>query len=185
MQTLDVLTINEETKSKERLLNLLWEAIKYFPRGIWGNIEYLGNVTVKHDLKIKSKKNIYEAFIFKNLLRKIKELKTLLRSFDPLLGITSDPVVAIYHRFEMGRLERIVNLVHDYVSRDVGFISSFKIDEEEDFSKVMAHGLGHNRGLRHHNKPVDLMYNGLFDSSPIKEDHFCEQCILKLKSGIN
>jgi len=74
MQLLDVLTINEELKDKEDLL-----------------ASYL---------KIKSREKVYGAFVFDNLMGKVREMKDMLKNENLLLAVTHDPVIAIYHRFE-------------------------------------------------------------------------------------
>jgi predicted Zn-dependent protease len=184
MQLLDVLTINEELKDKEDLLEIVWEAFDYFPEGVWESIKHLGNVTVKHDLKIKSREKVYGAFVFDNLMGKVREMKEMLKNENLLLAVTHDPVIAIYHRFEVARFKRIVNLVRDYVSKEVGIVSLFEV-EDEAAAKVAAHGLGHNQDLKHHAKPIDLMYARLLNGSLIKKDGFCDECQRKLKNRIS
>lgn len=179
MKSFDMLTINEKMQSREDLLDIMWRAISYFPEGIWEEINYVGNVAVKQDLQIKSKQEVFGAFLFARLLRRIRAMRGMYRVEDLLLGVTHDPVVVVYHRFEVDRFRRIVSLVHDYVSSEVGVISLF--DTKEDATmKVAAHGLGHNRGLGHHSEPVDLMYEGLLRGIDISIDGFCIDCQRKL-----
>lgn len=180
MQSLDLLTINEDLRSKEDLVEVMWKAFDYFPRGIWEGVNFVGNVSVEWDLRIKSREMSFGAFLFSRLLRKVRELRSRLGVEDLLLGVTHDPVIVLYHRFEVDRFRRVVNLVHDYVSSDVGMISLFEM-EEDAAAKVAAHGLGHNRGLGHHLEPVDLMYEGLLHGKPIRIDGFCDECKRKLK----
>lgn len=183
MQSLDMLTINEELKNKEDLIEIMWKAFNYFPEGIWKGVNYLGNINVKHDLKIKSKEEVHGAFIFSNLMRKTREMKNMLKGEDLLLAVTHDPVIVTYHRFELERFKRIINLVYDYVSNDVGMISFFET-EEKATAKIAAHGLGHNQGLSHHAEPIDLMYLRLLNGYPIKIDGFCAECQRKLRNRI-
>ncbi|MFQ6064843.1 MAG: hypothetical protein ACE5L6_05135 [Candidatus Bathyarchaeia archaeon] len=183
MQLLDMLTINEEPKSKEGLLETIWKAFDYFPRGIWEEIRFVGNIIVKYDLKIKTREKIYGAFIFNNLMRKIREIKNVFESRGLLLAVTYDPVISVYHQFELESFKRIINLVRDYVSRDVGMLSLFEI-LDETATRVAAHGLGHNQGLKHHVEPIDLMYGSLLDGHSIKRDGFCDECREKLRSNI-
>lgn len=183
MQSLDMLTINEELKNKEDLMEIMWKAFNYFPEGVWKGVSYVGNFNVKHDLKIKSKEEVYGTFIFPHLVRKIREMKNVLKVEDLLLAVTHDPVIVTYHRFELDRFKRIINLIHDYVSNDVGIISLFKTDEDAA-TKIAAHGLGHNQGLKHHSEPIDLMYVRLLDECPIKIDGFCNECQRKMKSRL-
>lgn len=180
VQSLDMLTINEELRRREDLVEVMWRALTYFPKGIWEGVNLVGNVHVKRDLKIKSRKEDLGAFLFSRLLRKIREMKRRFGLKDPLLAVTHDPVIVMYHRFEVDRFKRVVNLVHDYVSSDVGMLSLFET-EEDAAAKVAAHGLGHNRGLEHHLDPVDLMYEGLLHGKPIRIDGFCDECQRKLK----
>ena len=76
----------------------------------------------------------------------MKELKRILNVKDLLLALTLDPVVLVYHRFLSNGFKRVVNLVRDYVSDDIGVISLFETDGEIGI-KIAAHGLGHNQGL--------------------------------------
>jgi len=98
------------------------------------------------------------------------------------LAMTHDPVIVMYHRFEVDRFKRTINIVHDYVSNDVGMISLYETDEDA-VAKVAAHGLGHNQGLAHHVEPVDLMYVGLLHGRSIEIDGFCNECKRKLKKS--
>ena len=184
MQFLDMLTINEKPRNKEDLLEIIWKAFDYFPEGVWEGINYLGNIKQKHDLKIKSEERVYGAFIFDGLKDMMIEMKNALKSdYDLLLAVTHDPVVAIYYRFELEKIKRIINLIRDYVSKDIGIVSLFEM-EEESATKIAAHGLGHNQGLRHHTEPIDLMYARLLNGYPIKRDGFCVECQRKLMNKI-
>lgn len=177
-----MLTINE-MKNREDLIEVIWKAFDYFPKGRWGGVKFLGNINMEHDLEISSKEEIYSAFIFNNLLGKIRELKNMLKIDDLLLALTFDPVVVIYHRLMSNGFGRIVNLVRDYVSKDVGMISLFEIDEKTGV-KIAAHGLGHNQGLNHHEEPIDFMYVGLLNGSQIKKNGFCDDCQKKLERTV-
>lgn len=180
MSSLDMLTVNEELGNKEDLVEVMWKAFSYFPRGIWEGVNYVGNISVKRHLKIKSKEEVYGAFVFSHFIRRIREMRSMFRVEDLLLAVTHDPVIVMFHRFEVDRFKRIVNVVHDYVSDDVGMISLFETDEDAT-TRVTAHGLGHNQGLTHHAEPLDLMYAGLLDGNPIEIDGFCSKCKRKLK----
>jgi len=180
VQSLDMLTINEELRNEEDLVEVIWKAFTYFPEGIWKGVNYVGNINVKCDLKIKTEEEDCGGFTFPRLIRKIRKMKSTFGIDDLLLGVTHDPVIFIYHQFEVDRIRRVVNLVHDYVSNDVGVISLFDTDKDAP-AKVTAHGLGHNQGLEHHADPVDLMYTGLLHGKPIKIDGFCDECKRKLK----
>ncbi len=180
----NAVTINEDEEAKETILEIVWKSFDYFPKGVWESVEYVGNINIEHDLKIRLSEKVYGAFIFDHLVRKIKVMKALLEDANLLLALTHDPVVSIYHRFELARLKRIMNLIHDYVSEDVGIVSFFKL-RDKDMAKVTAHGLGHNQGLRHHLRPIDLMYVRLLTGSLIKQEGFCTKCQRKLKNEID
>jgi hypothetical protein len=180
VRLIDVLTINEDSKNAEELIEIVWRACEYFPRGTWESIKYRGNFNMEHDIKIASNKRIYGAFIFEKLVSKIRKLRNMLRIFEPLLGITSDPVVSVYYKFEDGAYNKTVNLIHDYVSEDVGVVSLFRVTGESA-SRLIAHGLGHNKGLRHHIDPVDFMYIGLLNYPMFNKEAFCRECIIKLR----
>ena len=180
MQSLDLLTINDQPSNKEDLIEIMWRAFRYFPEGLWTGVNYVGNVNVKHDLEIESNEEAHGAFIFSRLVSKVRRMKNSLRIEDLLLAVTHDPVIIMYHRFEVKKFKRIVDLVHDYVSDDVGILSLFDKDEEV-VTKITAHGLGHNQGLTHHAEPIDLMYVRLLKGDPIKIDGFCIECQQKLK----
>ena len=182
MPSLDMLTINEELGNREDLAEIMWKAFSYFPRGIWERVNLVGNISVKCDLRIRSKQEDCGAFVFSRLLGKIREMRSALRTGDLLLGVTHDPVIVMYHRFEVDGFKRRVNIVHDYVSSDVGLISLYETDEYAAV-KVAAHGLGHNQGLTHHVEPVDLMYAGLLHGCRIEIDGFCKECKRKLKKS--
>lgn len=181
MPSLEVLTINESEKhsSGEDLLEIMWRALEYFPRGIWESINYLGDARMKYDVKIRSMGNIYNAFLFSNLIDKIRKIKRTLQIKDLLLAVTRDPVITLYHRFEDERIRQIANLVYDYVSSDVGILSFFRVTEEKA-PKIIAHGLGHNRGLRHHVEPIDVMYEGLIEHNNLRNNGFCDSCIRRM-----
>lgn len=181
VQSLDMLTINDEPKNKEDLIEMIWKAFSYFPEGIWKTVNYIGNVKVKHDLKIKSKGRTCGAFVFSDLVSRIRGMKDTLRIEDLLFAVTHDPVIVSYHRFELDRFKRIIEVVHDYVSDDVGIFSLFET-EEEVRARIAAHGLGHNQGLGHHLEPLDLMYVRLLSGDRIRIDGFCLQCQRKLKN---
>ena len=93
----------------------------------------------------------------------MRALKKLLKSRGILIGLTLDPIIVSYVQFDADRFRRVINLVRDYVTSDVGFISLFDTYEETAI-RISAHGLGHNQGLTHHQELVDLMYVWLLDA---------------------
>ena len=179
MLSLDLLTINEDLRNREDLAEIFWKAFEYFPDGVWRETSFVGNLNVRFDLEIRLDEVFHGAFIFSHLLRRIRKMKDLLRIEDLLLGVTHDPVIVMYYRFDVDRFRQIVDIVHDYVSDDVGLISLFETDEGV-FPRIAAHGLGHSLGLKHHAQPLDLMYIGLLHGSPISINGFCEECKGKL-----
>jgi len=183
LQLLDVLTLNQEPRTGEELTGLVREAMRYFPEETWEGVNYLGNLDLEHHVRIEANETPRGAFIVNTLLDRMRELRRLLESRGLLLGLTRDPVILSYYRFDVDRFRRVINLVRDYVTSDVGLISLFETDEETAV-RVSAHGLGHNQGLIHHPEPVDLMYVGLLDGKPITEDGFCDDCRSRLEEKI-
>jgi hypothetical protein len=170
-----MLTINEQMRSSDDLVEVMWRAFSYFPEGVWEGVNYVGNVMVKQDLKIKSGNDLFGAFLFSRLLREIRDMRSVYSVKELLLGVTHDPVIVVYYRLEGDGFKRVVNLVHDYVASDAGIISLYET-EEDVAVKVTAHGLGHNQGLKHHLEPVDFMYEGLLHGKPVRIDGFCDVC---------
>jgi predicted Zn-dependent protease len=179
LPSLEVLTINRGLEGDD-LLEIMCRALNYFPKGLWDRVNYLGDVSMKYDVKVRSRENVYNAFIFNNLIEKIKRIRKMLQMKNLLLAVTRDPVIAIYHRFkfEVEGISQVASLIHDYVSSDVGVVSLFRVDEEAA-SKIVAHGLGHNQGLRHHVEPIDIMYEGLLKHDVLNEG-FCDDCIKRM-----
>lgn len=183
LPSLDLLTINEERKSNEDLVEIMWKAFTYFPEGLWKGVNCVGNLTIKHDLDIRTNEEAHGAFIFSHLVRRVRRMKSNLGAKDLLLAVTHDPVIIMYHRFEISKFRRIVDLVYDYMSDEVGILSLFAKDEEVGI-KIAAHGMGHNQGLSHHTEPIDLMYVGLLRGEPLRIEGFCHDCQRKLKSKL-
>ena len=179
MQSIGVLTIGEEQKHKEDLIKVIEAASDYFPTETWDTIEYVGKLRLEHDLKIAMNNSSNEAFLFQKLINKVRRMKSSNKSSGLLLGITSNPIVAMYHFFDRTSFKRAIFLVHDYVDENVGVVSFFHVNNKFS-SKLVAHGLGHNRGLRHHTEPIDLMYSELLRASTLQVDGFCEACQRKL-----
>ncbi len=184
MSSLDVVTVNEEHENREDLLEVIWRALEYFPGVLWEGANYLGNLNIEHDLKIKSKDNVYGAFMFSNLMEKMRRVRRMLQVKDLLLAITCDPIIIVYHRFESGGFKRVANLVYDYVSREIGVVSLFRIEYGRNAARVVAHGLGHNQGLRHHVEPIDVMYEGLLEHEKLRNNGFCSECLKKMMKPI-
>lgn len=179
MPSIEMLTINETHEDVEEIINIIWRAIEYFPNGLWNEINYLGNANIRYDVKVKFKETMYSAFIFDRLIEKIRRIKRTLQIRDLLLAVTRDPVIAVYHRLEAKKIRRAANIVYDYMSTDVGIVSLFNI-EEKAATKVTAHGLGHSRGLRHHTKPIDIMYERLLGEEMLMRDGFCNDCLRRI-----
>jgi predicted Zn-dependent protease len=100
---------------------------------------------------------------------------------DLLLAITPEPVVALYYFFNGKGFKRTLYFVHDYVDETVGIVSLFQVKTKEA-DKVIAHGLGHSRGLRHHLEPVDLMHPELLRTA-LDIEGFCKVCLRRLTTS--
>jgi len=77
------------------------------------------------------------------------------------------------------RFKQALYLVHDYVTETIGVISFFRVEATAS-SKVVAHGLGHSKGLRHHLEPIDLMHPELLRTSTLQVEGFCKACLSRL-----
>jgi predicted Zn-dependent protease len=179
-----MLTINETLHSEEELIDIIWEAFSHFPTGIWEEVHFLGNIEAQHHLKITSNEETYGAFTVDKLLKAVRALRMKFEVEGLLLVLTGDPVVITFYRVEPYGFKMRVSLVHDYVNTKVGIVSLFEIDEETAV-KVTAHGMGHNRGLGHHEEPIDLMYARLLNGSQTENDCFCDECRKKLESLVH
>jgi predicted Zn-dependent protease len=179
MQSINVLTINEEPKNEQDLVKIAENAIRYFPTRTWDDVRYLGKLSSDHDVKVAANGEFSGAFLFEKLIQRIRRIGDSYKAENFLLGITSDPVVAVYCFFEGEHLKRTAYLVHDYMIETVGVVSLFRVKEGAS-SKVVAHGLGHSKGLLHHAEPIDLMYSELLEASKLKVEGFCKLCLCKL-----
>ena len=180
MHSMNVLTINTAPEDGTDLIQIAEDARGYFPKETWTEVGYLGELGLEHDVTIKIGGESTGAFLFEKLTRRVRSRKYAHRSTDLLLGLTQDPIVAMYHSFEGKHLKRTLYLVHDYVTTTVGIVSFFRVHEDHS-RKLVAHGLGHSRGLQHHLEPVDLMYPGLLRTPALTVEGFCEVCSQKLK----
>lgn len=179
MRSINVLTINGELENEIDLVKIVEDAKDYFSPKTWDDIQYLGKLNLKHDVKIAVNEEFFGAFLFKKLIERIGRIKDSDRLTSLLFGITPDPIVAVYYFFDGKNLKRAVYLVHDYMAEKTGVVSLFHVNPESS-SKVVAHGLGHNKGLRHHVRPIDLMYYELLRSPTLQVDGFCKVCMRKL-----
>jgi len=182
MQSINVLTINREPESERDLLKIVEKARRYFPTETWDDIMYLGKLGLEHDFKIATSGESVGALLLERLIKKIEKIRDSDRRMNLLLGITPDPVVAVYCFFDGKNFKKMLYLVHDYLNEKVGVVSFFRLDEETS-KKVVAHGLGHNRGLRHHVEPIDLMYPELSRFPILQVEGFCRVCLHTLKKA--
>jgi len=182
LQLVEVLTLNEDTRDGEELLEVIWGALKYFPGYTWESVNYRGNLDIGHHLEIERDSRRYGAFLVNRLVSHVRKLKKAFRTDALLLALTRDPVIITFFRLESNVFRNVAGLVRDYVTDDVGMVSLFETDEE-DGRRVAAHGLGHNRGLVHHEEPLGLMYVGLLDGLPIQTNGFCVECSDKLEKS--
>lgn len=179
MQSISVLTISGEQENDKDIVKIVEVARGYFPTQTWEDIGYIGKLSFEHDFKVVTSRESCGAFLFQKLISKIRRVRDSKKLTSLLLGITADPMVAMYHFFDRTNFKRALYLVHDYVDEKVGVVSLFQVNEGSS-SRLVAHGLGHNRGLRHHVEPIDLMYSELLSSSTLQVDGFCEVCLRKL-----
>jgi predicted Zn-dependent protease len=182
MQPIALLKINGQQEDKKDLVKIVEDASGYFPTDTWDDIEYIGKLSVEYDFKVATSRKSYGAFLFQKLIKRIKRIRDSDRLKSLLLGITADPIVAVYHFFDRTSFKKALYLVHDYVDERVGVVSLFQVKEESS-SRLVAHGLGHNRGLRHHAEPIDLMYSKLLSAPKLQVDGFCEVCLRELTKG--
>ena len=174
-----MVTLNKESTNGEGLTQIILDAFRFFPDDTWEGVNYLGNVDIDHHVKIMVKNEQRRAFFVRELIERIRKLRKLLEVHSLLLALTLEPVIVSYYNFEKGGFRRIINLVRDYVTSDIGMISLYDTNDDNAI-RISAHGLGHNRGLSHHSEPVDLMYVGLTNGSHIETDGFCNECHDKL-----
>jgi len=185
MWSIDVLTINAELENRQDVVKIAEEAKSYFPTETWDDVRYLGKLSLKYDIKIVANGKHFEAFLFEKLTEKVRRVKDSYKTLNLLLAITPDPIVALYYLFDGKRFRRMPYLIHDYVAETFGVISFFQVDRESS-SRVVAHGLGHSRGLRHHLEPIDIMHPELLRTSALQIEGFCKACLHKLaKVGKN
>ena len=182
MQSIDVLTVNAELENAADFVKVVEDAKEYFPKENWQEVRYFGKVSLGYDFRISSGDQTFGALLFEKLVREFEKIKDSEGLMSLLLGITPDPVVASHYFFDGKSFRRAAYIVHDFVGERVGVVSFFKVTEESA-SKVVAHGLGHNRGLRHHVKPIDIMYSGLLRIPALQVDGFCRACMYKLKAA--
>ena len=165
------LVLNQDSKDRWELIDIVHKAMEYFPDKLWDGIKYIGNIDTSHNIKIKINQELRGAFDVNELVKQIRVLRKLLEINNLLLALTLDPVVLSYYRYGADKFSRILSLVKDFVASDIGLISLFDTDEETAI-RISAHGLGHSKGLIHHSKPLDLMYVGLLDGSPLRNNRF-------------
>ncbi len=177
--SISVLTINEGVESELDLVKVVEDAKKYFPTETWEEVRYLGELSLEHDFRIDMNTESLGVFLFERLIKRIGKIRDSDRLENPLLGITRNPIVTLYYFFDGRNFKKALYLVHDYVTERVGVVSLFQV-EEDISNKVVAHGLGHNKGLRHHVKPVDLMHPDLLRFPKLRLEGFCKGCLRKL-----
>lgn len=179
MRSINVLAINGEPENGLDLVKIVEKARGFFPKETWDAISYLGKLNLEHDVEIATSGESFGAFLFERLAKRIGRIKDEHKSLNLLLGITPDPILAMYYFFDGKNFKRSLYLVHDYVNEKIGVASFFRVSKAYS-SKVVAHGLGHSRGLPHHLEPVDLMYSELLKTTRLQVEGFCEVCLNKL-----
>jgi predicted Zn-dependent protease len=176
MQPLNILSVNQDPDNSDDPVKFVENAGRFFPKDTWYDIRYLGELSLEHDLEIKIGEEVCGALLFKRLLKRFRALRETRKLIGILLGLTLQPIVDFYHFLEEGKLKSTVFFVHDYVSQNVGVVSLFRV-EKDSACKVVAHGLGHNQGLRHHLEPTDLMHSELLQISKLQVEGFCSYCL--------
>lgn len=184
VQHVHVLTINVDTENERNLIKIAEEARSYFPTETWDDVEYLGRLGLEHDVEMVMGRDSVGAFLFERLTKLFGRIQESYESTDLLLGVTLDPIVAVYQYFDGKRFKQALYLVHDYVTETIGVVSFFHVEETAS-SKVVAHGLGHSKGLRHHLEPVDLMHPDLLRTSKLQVEGFCKVCLSRLNDQRN
>ncbi|UCG36789.1 MAG: hypothetical protein JSV64_00460 [Candidatus Bathyarchaeota archaeon] len=179
MYSIEILTINADAEKGKTLIGTIESAKDYFPSEAWDDIRLLGELQLDHHLTISSGTEDMGAFLFRKLLKKIKEIKKSQALTNLVLGVTDDPVIAMHYYLHGKNFKKAVYVVHDYVNEKIGLISFFRI-EESFSSKVVAHGLGHHKRLQHHVEPIDLMYSELLKPVTLQIEGFCDACVRKL-----
>jgi predicted Zn-dependent protease len=170
---LDVVTINSEDPNQD-LVKLVEEGVEFFPPYIWDSINYTGEVEFPCDRELFMGERFIPSFEYRKLISRLRKIKRK----KPLLGIISNHLVYFESIFyENGKLKISYMPIRDYME-EVGFVSLLKL-ENQVASKIIAHALGHNRGLEHHHIPIDLMYPELRDITYVPEQ-FCKKCIYTL-----
>ena len=180
MRSIDVVAINGGHKVDSELVEVVEQARDYFPVEAWDEIRYLGELTLEQDFNISTVGQTMGALLFEKLIKKMRTIMKELGLENLLLGITSDPIVCINYFLDKLTFKRTAYLVHDYVDARLGVVSLFSVDDEAS-SKVVAHGLGHSKGLQHHEKPADLMHPALLRLPSLQVNGFCKTCIRDLE----
>ncbi|UCD96371.1 MAG: hypothetical protein JSV35_07770 [Candidatus Bathyarchaeota archaeon] len=176
MEPIGVLAINPETKEQPHdFTKTVQVATSYFPSETWDGIEYLGEINARCDVRILVGKSVHEAFLFRRLVEKVNVFRKRSNWINVLLGITVKPVIATHWCFDGIRFKRVSYFVVDYVAKSVGIVSFYQVEGEFP-TKVVAHGLGHSKGLRHHTEPLDVMYSDLLRASTLYVEGFCHTC---------
>jgi hypothetical protein len=176
MVSIDVVTINGKSENLSDYVAIVEDARNYFPIKTWDTVQYSRELHLKHDVKIAMNGKTFGAFSFKALIKRIRSLKNHDQLVSLLLAITADPIIAIHYFFDGRNFKRTSYLIHDYVDEKIGVVSFYHLEKELS-KKVIAHGLGHNKGLVHHLKPIDLMYPELLKCSTLQVEGFCEDCL--------
>jgi hypothetical protein len=194
MSTIEILPINTDSVYAEEIADIVERAFDYFPYNLWDGVEIIGPMKVDYDTEILIDKEAYKAHEYIHLVKRLKKLKDVFKIKNPLIGVSYDPFVRIYNAYEGDGFKRFVEVMRDYVYEDTVIYSLFGAPSEK-YTDAMVHTLGHVSGLRHHNKPVDIMFMDLIE--PKKKfidienwkinfrgffgDYFCKKCKQQLK----
>lgn len=182
MDSIDIVSINGGCKAALELVEIVEQAIDYFPLDVWDEIRYLGELNLERDFNISIVGDSLGALLFEKL---VKKMGTVIKEMDLdnlLLGITSDPIVCMNYSFDKLTFRRTAYLVHDYVNARLGVVSLFSVEDKVS-CKVIAHGLGHSKGLHHHDRPADLMHPALLKLADLQVNGFCKTCLRDMEEN--
>lgn len=161
-----LLTINSKDQV-DRHIKIAERGMRILPKEVRGEIESIGNVAWPDDGKILFGEDAYRVFLFNKLIRRLRGYKSENRLDKPILGLTTTLVIRVFSYIdtEKGRIRQSFFTINDYMHDNVGFVylsysgSLSYSEKDENISSIsIAHGLGHNSSLGHHEEPKGIMY---------------------------
>jgi len=171
---LDVVTVNSKDPYQD-LVQFVEEGTNLFPLKIVDSINYAGEVEYPYDKKLFMNEEPIPSFDFRKLILRLNRIK----GKNPLMAIITNHLVYLESIFQQNGKYKISYMpIRDYME-EVGFVCLLRLADQH-MSKVIAHTIGHSRGLGHHKRPIDLMYAFLEPETHYPEP-FCENCIYTLE----